>query len=63
MLKLGVNIDHIATVRQARKAAAPAGRSKAPSSRRRPEPGASPRTCARTAAISRTPTSANSPPM
>ena len=59
-LRLGVNIDHVATVRNARGERYPD-----PVARRRdgawpPAPTASPPTCARTAATSPTPTSTRS---
>ena len=55
-LRLGVNIDHVATIRNARGGRIPirCGRR---SSRSRPAPTASPRICARTAATSATTTS------
>ena len=52
-LRLGVNIDHVATVRNARGGPYP-DRCAPPSSPRRPAPTASPPTCARTAATSPT---------
>ncbi len=54
--RLGVNIDHVATIRNARGGALPI-RCAPPSWRLRPAATASPRICAKTAAISATTTS------
>ena len=55
-LRLGVNIDHVATIRNARGGRIPIRCARQLAAR--PAPTASPRTCARTAATSRTTTSA-----
>ena len=56
-LRLGVNIDHVATVRNARGGAYPDPLRAARASPRRQAPTASPRICAKTAATSRMPIS------
>ena len=55
-LRLGVNIDHVATIRNARGGRASRSGARGASSRSRPAPTASPRICARTAATSATTT-------